>query len=56
MDLHNRRPPGSGSALTDADPDPGGDKLRNKSCTANLQSPSKLRNKIAASYKSENKI
>ena len=27
---HNRRPPGSGSAWTDAGPDPVGDKLRNK--------------------------
>ena len=30
MDPHNRRPPGSGSAWTDTDPDPGGEKLRNK--------------------------
>ena len=30
MDPHNRRPPGSGSAWTETDPDPGGEKLRNK--------------------------
>ena len=30
LDPHNRRPPGSGSAWTDTDPDPGGEKLRNK--------------------------
>ena len=32
MDPHNRRPHGcrSGSAWTDTDPDPGGEKLRNK--------------------------
>ena len=29
-DPHNRRPLGSGSAWTDAGPDPGGDKLKNK--------------------------
>ena len=29
MDLHSRRPPGSGSEKKDADPDPGGEKLRN---------------------------
>ena len=28
---HNRRPPGSGSGWTDADPDPRGEKLRSKS-------------------------
>ena len=30
-DPHNRRPPGSGSGWTDADPDPRGEKLRSKS-------------------------
>ena len=30
MHPQNRRPPGSESAWTDADPDPGGNKLRNR--------------------------